>query len=79
MANPIPTRGNHGDRQASARHKGLYRPQDDQLTQKRLDDVGLDDRGDILEDDLRDRAGNGLLPARDVRSDADDDEEQERR
>jgi hypothetical protein len=28
----------------------------------RLDDVGLEDQGDVLEDALRDRRGSGLPP-----------------
>lgn len=55
--------------QASARHQGLHRPNDDQRVGQALDDVGLDDQGEVLEDELRDRRSRGAPPANDVRSD----------
>ena len=70
------TTPNRGDRQSSSRHQGLARPNEDLVIRQRLDHVGLDERGDILEDDLRDRASNGL-PGRDLR-DVDDERRQPR-
>ena len=48
--------------EASGQHQPVRRPDDDQAVEQRLDDVGLDDRGDALEDDLRDRRSRGGLP-----------------
>ena len=46
---------------ASGRHEGLRHPvDDDQRVEQRLDDVGLDDQGDILDDELRDRRSSGV-------------------
>lgn len=46
--------------EASGQHEGLRHPvDDDQRVQQRLDDVGLDDQGDIVEDQLRDRRSSG--------------------
>ena len=48
--------------EASGQHQPVRRPDDDQAVEQRLGDVGLDDRGDALEDDLRDRRSRGGLP-----------------
>lgn len=51
---------------ASGRHEGLRHPvDDDQRVEQRLDDVGLDDQGDVLDDALRDRRGSGVAPPAD--------------
>lgn len=47
---------------ASGQHQGLHRPNDDQRVGQILDDIGLDDRGEILEDQLRDRRSRGAPP-----------------
>lgn len=47
--------------EASGRHEGLRHPvDDDQQIHQRLDEVGLEDQGDVVEDALRDRRGRGL-------------------
>ena len=58
--------------EASGTHQPVRRPDHDQSIEQRLDDVGLEDRGDVLEDDLRDRRSRGLSPDAD-RDLADDD------
>jgi len=79
MATPTnrDTTPNRGDRQASGRHQGLTRPNEDLVIRRRLDHVGLDERGDIVEDDLRDRASNGL-PGWGLRGDVDEERKQRR-
>lgn len=54
---------------ASNRHQGLRRPADDQRIEQSLDDVGLEDLGEVLEDDLRDRRSRGAPPSQHLRSD----------
>lgn len=50
--------------EAGGQHEGLRHPiDDDQRVEQRLDDVGLDDQGDVLDDQLRDRRGSGTQPA----------------
>jgi len=51
--------------QASGQHQGLHRPSDDQRVEQALDDVGLEDQGDVLEDQLRDRRSRGGPPQED--------------
>lgn len=58
--------------EAGGRHQPVRRPDHDQSIEQRLDDVGLEDRGDVLEDDLRDRRSRGLPPDAD-RDQADGD------
>ena len=48
--------------EAGGQHQPVRRPDHDQPVEQRLDDVGLDDRGDVLEDDLRDRRSRGGPP-----------------
>lgn len=48
--------------EAGGQHQPVRRPDHDQSVEQRLDDVGLDDRGDVLEDDLRDRRSRGGPP-----------------
>lgn len=49
-----------GGSEASGQHEGLRHPvDDDQRVEQRLDDVGLDDQGDAVEDQLRDRRSSG--------------------
>jgi len=50
---------------ASGQHQGLHRPSDDQRVGQALDDVGLEDQGDVLEDQLRDRRSRGGPPQED--------------
>lgn len=49
-----------GGAEAGGRHAGLRHPIDDKGIEQRLDDVGLDDRGEALEDELRDRRSSGV-------------------
>lgn len=58
--------------EASGTHQPVRRPDHDQAVEQRLDDVSLEGRGDVLEDDLRDRRSRGLPPDAD-RDIADDD------
>lgn len=62
-ANP-PTRTPRSDaREASGQHEGLRHPvDDDQRVEQRLDDVGPDDQGEVVEDQLRDRRSSGKGP-----------------
>lgn len=48
--------------EAGGQHQPVRRPDHDQPVEQRLDDVGLEGRGDVLEDDLRSRRSNGLPP-----------------
>ena len=56
---------------ASGQHQGLHRPSDDQRVEQALDDVGLEDQGDVLEDQLRDRRSRGAPPEDDTGEDVD--------
>lgn len=47
---------------ASGQHQGLHRPSDDQRVEQALGDIGLDDQGEVLEDQLRDRRSRGAPP-----------------
>lgn len=58
--------------EASGQHEPVRRPDHDQSVEQRLDDVSLEGRGDVLEDELRDRRSRGLPPDAD-RDVADDD------
>ena len=57
---------------ASGQHQGLHRPNDDQRVEQALDDVGLEDQGDVLEDQLRDRRSRGAPPEDDSSADVDE-------
>jgi len=46
--------------QASGKHQGLHRPADDQRVEHALDHVGLEDRGELMEDHQRDRHSKGV-------------------
>jgi hypothetical protein len=59
--------------------QGLRRPAGDQRDGQALDDVGLDDLGMSIEDEIRGHRGSGVTPADDVRSDNNEDERHERR
>lgn len=49
-----------GGSEAGGQQEGLRHPIDDeQRVKQRLDDVGLDDQGDVLDDQLRDRRSSG--------------------
>ena len=53
-----------GGSEASGQFEGLRHPiADDQRVEQRLDDVGLEDQGDVLEDELRDRNSSGTPAA----------------
>ena len=72
-----PAGGDTPSRDASGQHQGLKRPADDQRVEQALRDADLDELGENVEDQLRDRRGSGLPP--DVRSDRGTDERKERR
>jgi hypothetical protein len=62
-----------------SREQGLRQPAGDQRDGQALDDVGLEDLGMSIEDEIRGHRGSGVAPADDVRSDNYDDERHERR
>jgi hypothetical protein len=45
--------------EASSRHQPLRRPGHEQQTKPRLEEVSLEDRGEAVEDELRDRRSSG--------------------
>ena len=55
--------------EASGKHQGLRRPNDAQRIERALHVVGLEDQGDVVEDELRDRRSSGL-PVADDRDNA---------
>ena len=79
MATTGKTSSGSDHREASGRHQGLFRPDDDQHAKQQLQDASLDDLGEATEDELRDRRGSGIPAVDDVRSDLADDERSERR
>ena len=60
-SNPA-TPGNNGAAGglASGRHQSLHHPADDDRVEAALDNIGLDDRGELMEDHLRDRRSKGV-------------------
>ena len=49
-----------GGSEAGGQQEGLRHPVDDgHRVKQRLDDVGLDDQGDVADDQLRDRGSSG--------------------
>ena len=56
---------------ASGQHQGLHRPSDDQRVEQALDDIGLVDQGEVLEDQLRDRRSRGAPPEGEADPDVD--------
>ena len=46
--------------EASGKHQGMYRPDDDREVADALENVSLKDRGAVMEDHLRDKRGNGV-------------------
>jgi hypothetical protein len=61
------------------REHGSRQPAGPRRDGQPLDDVGLDDLGMSIEDEIRGHRGSGVAPADDVRSDNNDDELHERR
>ncbi|KQY52232.1 hypothetical protein [Lysobacter sp. Root494] len=58
--NTPPTTRQPGGSEAGGQQEGLRHPVDDeQRVKQRLDDVGLDDQGDVADDQLRDRRSSG--------------------
>ena len=51
--------------EASGRHQSLRRPDDAKRIERALHVVGLEDQGDVVEDQLRDRRSSGLPVADD--------------
>ena len=64
MANQPRNTGGDASRasEASGRHHGLYRPGDERRVDRALDQVGIEDGGDMLEDEQRDRRSRGVAP-----------------
>ena len=64
MANDPGTRHpNAADRssgEASGKHQGMYRPDENRDASDKLENVSLEDRGAVMEDHLRDKRGNGV-------------------
>lgn len=46
--------------EASGKHQGMYRPDEERDTSDKLENVSLEDRGAVMEDHLRDKRGNGV-------------------
>jgi len=46
--------------EASGKHQGLRQPADDGRVEDAVDKIGLDDRGERMEDQLRDRHSKGV-------------------
>ena len=46
--------------EASGKHQGMFRPDDERDTSDKLANVSLKDRGAVMEDHLRDKRGNGV-------------------
>jgi hypothetical protein len=57
---PTDLKRGQGGSEAGGQHQGLRHPADDRNVQQRLNEVGLDDQGDALEDELRDRRSRGV-------------------
>lgn len=58
-----------GGSEAGGQQEGLRHPVDDeQRVKQRLDDVGLDDQGDIVDDQLRDRRSSGTPSKQNARN-----------
>jgi hypothetical protein len=45
---------------ASGKHQGLRQPADDERVEDAVDNIGLSDRGESMEDQRRDRRGKGV-------------------
>ena len=55
--------------EASGKHQGLRQPAEDGRVEDTLDRIGLDDRGEAMEDQLRDRRGKGTAERADDAND----------
>jgi hypothetical protein len=64
-----PTPATSGE--ASGKHQGLRQPADDGRVENAVDKIGLDDRGERMEDQLRDRHSKGVADAFDDSVDRD--------
>lgn len=49
-----------GSGEASGKHQGVYRPDENRDASDKLENVSLEDRGALMEDHLRDKRGNGV-------------------
>jgi hypothetical protein len=54
-----PNPGTTGAGEASGKHQGLRQPADDERVEDAVDNIGLSDRGERMEDHLRDRNSKG--------------------
>lgn len=59
MNNANPQRSDTRGGEASIRHQPLRRPGHEQQIKPRLEEVSLEDRGEAVEDELRDRRSSG--------------------
>jgi hypothetical protein len=57
--NPTTQRSETRGGEASSRHQPLRRPGHEQQTRPRLEEVSLEDHGEAIEDELRDRRSSG--------------------
>jgi hypothetical protein len=64
---------------ASGKHQGLRHPADDERVEDALENTGLDDRGERMEDHLRDRHSKGARSDDDAIDRADGQDRQDAR
>lgn len=62
-----------GSGEASGKHQGMQRPDGIREADDRLENVGLEDRGRVLEDHLRNKRGKGVAGEYDDSTDASGD------
>ena len=60
MGNPQSDPGAMPAGNASGKHQGLHQPADDGRVEDAVDNIGLSDRGELMEDQLRDRRSKGV-------------------
>ena len=60
MTDPRPAPSATPSAEASGKHQGLRQPADDGRVEDALDNVGFADRGERMEDQLRDRRSKGV-------------------
>ena len=56
--------------EASGKHQGVYRPDENREVSDKLENTSLKDRGAVMEDHLRDKRGNGVANDYDDSTDA---------
>jgi len=55
-----PNAADRSSGEASGKHQGMYRPDENREAGDALENVSLKDRGTLMEDHLRDKRGNGV-------------------